>query len=178
MGAIRLLLRVIDGLGAVAGALGAICLALIPILILSDIAYGLATRASLTFVWEYAAFLMAATFFLGLAHTLRAGGHVRVALLAEHLPLRGARVLDLLSTGAGVVIAGFIAYAMVQFALDSYINDSVSFTPTATPLHIPQGVVAFGSVLLALQLAARLVRLLINEPPELPPSSDIPSFEH
>ena len=177
MAALRSLFLLIDRISLVAGAVGAVCLALIPVLILADIGYGLLTRASLTFVWEYAAFLMAATFFLGLAYTLRTAGHVRVSLLAEHLPTKAAWVLDIVATAIALYFAGFVAYAMVQFAWSSYAGGSVSFTPTATPLAIPQSVLAFGAVLLVLQLAVRLARLLIGDAPDAPPASDI-TFEH
>lgn len=171
------ILRIIDRLSLAAGALGAICLAIIPVLILADIASGLATRESLTFVWEYAAFLMAAAFFLGLGYTLRTGGHVRVSLVAEQLPPKGAWLLDIAATAVAIWFSGFISYAMIQFAWASYAGGSVSFTATATPLAIPQSVVAFGAVLLTLQLVARLVRLLIGEAPDAPPASEI-TFEH
>ena len=177
MNAVRTALRLIDRLSLAAAAVGAACLALIPALILADIGYGLMTRASLTFVWEYAAFLMAAAFFLGLGHTLRTGGHVRVSLVAENLPPRAAWALDVAATVIAMYFAAFVAYAMMQFAYSSYASGSVSFTPTATPLHIPQAALAFGSILLVLQMAARLVRLLIGDAPDTPPASDI-SFEH
>lgn len=174
---LRSVLQIIDRLSLAAGALGAICLAIIPALILADIASGLVMRESLTFVWEYAAFLMAASFFLGLAYTLRTGGHVRVSLVAEHLPPKAAWLLDIAATLIAIWFSAFIGYAMVQFAWTSYAGGSVSFTATATPLAIPQSVVALGAVLLTLQLAARLVRLLIGEAPDAPPASDI-TFEH
>lgn len=177
MKALRSLLLLIDRLSLAAGALGAVCLALIPLLILADIGYGLLTRASLTFVWEYAAFLMAAAFFLGLAYALRTAGHVRVSLLAEYLPARAAWLLEIAATAIALYFAGFVAYAMTQFAYSSYSGGSVSFTPTATPLVIPQGVLAFGTILLTLQFAARLARLLIGDAPDAPPASDI-TFEH
>lgn len=178
MNGIRALLGVIDRIALIAGALGAVCLALIPALILAEIGSVLLTGASLTFTWEYASFAMAAAFFLGLAYTLRAGGHVRVALVAEYLPPKGAWLLDILATTIALYFSGFITYALVQIAVASYVGGSLTFTATATPLYIPQSVMAFGGILLTLQLAVRVARLLIGEPPDLPPSSDIPTFEH
>src|SRR3546814_16349152 len=89
---------------------------------------------------------MAASFFLGLAYTLRTGGHVRVSLVAEQLPPKAAWLLDIVATLVAIWFSAFISYAMVQFAWASYAGGSVSFTATATPLAIPQSVVALGEI--------------------------------
>src|SRR3546814_7269371 len=86
-------------------------------------------------------------------------------------------LLDIVATLVAIWFSAFISYAMVQFAWASYAGGSVSFTATATPLAIPLSVFALGAVLLTLQLAVRLVRLLIGEAPDAPPASDI-TFEH
>ncbi|MDX1528948.1 MAG: hypothetical protein R3337_10000, partial [Gammaproteobacteria bacterium] len=54
-----------------------------------------------------------------------------------------------------------------DLTLTSYTRDIVSFTPTQTPLIIPQGVLALGGLLLFLQMVARMIRLLRSEEPDL-----------
>ena len=174
----RAVLATIDRVSLGAAAAGAAALGLMAVLIISDIAFVLVTRSSLQFVWEYVPFLMAAAFFLGLGHTLRAGGHVRVTILLGVLSPTWVRVVDTLATCVAILFSGFLTYALVQFAFGSWSAGSVSFTPTATPLYIPQTVVAVGAALFTLQLLARLVRLLIDDAPDLPPSSDTPTLEH
>jgi hypothetical protein len=49
----------------------------------------------------------------------------------------------------------------------SFGRGTKSFTPTQTPLYVPQGLVALGLVLLAAQFVARLLRILIGAPPDV-----------
>ena len=53
-----------------------------------------------------------------------------------------------------------------MLAWRSLISGSTSPTISATPLIIPQGLIALGAGLLALQMLARLIRLIIKESPE------------
>lgn len=120
---------------------------------------------SLDFAWEFASYLLAIALLLGSGHTLRAGLHVRVQLALAALGPFG-RWLDLLATAAAGATAAFFAYALVQFALNSFTGDTRSFLPSNALLWPFQAGFALGAVLLALQLLARLIRLLRGEAPE------------
>ena len=101
---------------------------------------------------------MAATFTFGAAMTLRAGGHIRVSLLLANVPRRScAGCSKSLSAVAGVVFMAFLAYAMVKFTWGSFMRGQTSIS-SDTPLWIPQAVVTFGMVLLALQFLARVIQ--------------------
>ena len=94
------------------------------------------------------------------------GACARRALFRGFLSERGQLAMDVLATLVGAAITIFAASAMIQFAWRSFSRGSVSPTIDATPLVIPQGAIAFGLTLLALQMIARLVRLLTGAPPE------------
>ena len=143
--------------------LAAVCLALLAIVILAEVVSNWLFNTSLEFSWEYGAFFMAAAFFLGLGWTLGEGGHVRVGILAEHLPPGASRLLDIVATAFGLIIAGFLTYALAGLTWSSFIDGSRTFTATATPLAIPQAVITAGAAILTLQLAARLLRLIIDD---------------
>ncbi|MDF1585183.1 TRAP transporter small permease subunit [Marinimicrococcus flavescens] len=172
----RLFLRLVDGAAAAAAVAAALCLALLTVIVLAEIAVVWLFNFSLDFSWEYAAFLMCAAFFLGMGWTLRQGGHVRVSLFAHHLPPGPTRALDMLATLAGLVISGFLTFALGSLAWGAFIGGSRTFTPTATPLAVPQGVATLGMAILTLVLVARLVRLATGEEPdEKPADGGIPS---
>jgi len=105
---------------------------------------------------------MAGAFFLGLGWTLEQGGHVRVGILAEHLPSEAARLLDLAATIVGLLIAAFLTSALLGLTWSSFVDGSRTFTATATPLVIPQAVITSGALIMMLQLVARLIRLLLR----------------
>lgn len=157
------LLAAIDRLSRVAAYLAAACLALLAIVVLAEVLAVWLLNRSLEFSWEYGAFLMAAAFFLGLGWTLEQQGHVRVEILVGHLPPAAARWLDVAATALGLIIAAFLTTALAGLAASSLVDGSRTFTATATPLVVPQSIITLGAAILALQLLARLIRLLRGE---------------
>jgi TRAP-type C4-dicarboxylate transport system permease small subunit len=91
---------------------------------------------------------------------------VRVSLLSATVPPGVAKAIEYLATAFALGITLFLAYALVVFAWQSGVTGRTSPTIDETPLVIPQGVMAFGASLLALQMAVRLLRLIVGEPPE------------
>jgi TRAP-type C4-dicarboxylate transport system permease small subunit len=91
---------------------------------------------------------------------------VRVSLLTHNVPPLMARGIDLLATVFALAITSFAAYALILFAWQSFTTGRTSSTIDATPLVYPQGVIAFGVTLLALQFLVRLIRLIVGQPPE------------
>jgi TRAP-type C4-dicarboxylate transport system permease small subunit len=108
---------------------------------------------------------MAATFTFGAAMTLRAGGHIRVALLLANAPPALRRVLEVGSAAVGFAFMGFLTYAMAKFAYGSFERGTTSIS-SDTPVWIPQAVVCFGLGLLAAQFLARLIQALLGLPLE------------
>lgn len=159
-------LGVIDRLSRLAAWLGAAFLTLIAILMLSEIVWRAGLGRSLGVTWELATYCMAAVMFLGAADTLRTGGHVRVGVLLETLPASAARMIDAVATAIALAVAGFVLFAVCDFVLDSYLRGTRSFEPSRVLLWIPQSVMVVGIVLLVLQIAARLARVLTGRPAE------------
>lgn len=164
-----MLTRVLGALDAVSRWMAYVAAALvvaIAVLILAEIFCRTVLNISLTFAWDYSAYFMAAAILFAAAFTLRTGGHVRVSLLTASVPRPVARTVDFVATLFGAGIGLFLAYALVLFAWESFLTGRTSATIDATPLVYPHAALAFGAVLLALQLVARLVRLLTGEQPE------------
>lgn len=154
----------LDRLYAGALALAAIAFATIALLVLAQIAGRLIDRAAralslpppgltIPSIAEIGAFLFIGAVFLGLAGTLRAGGHVRVTLLTRTLSRGAARVLGLLVSATAAGLAAFATWSSAVQTLDSWAFDSVSYGMIPVPLWIPQGVMTLG---LALFLVALL----------------------
>ena len=166
MYALSRILEGIDALARASGYVAAVLVAGIAALILAEIFCRTVLNVSLSFAWEYSAYFLAAAIFLAAGFTLRTGGHVRVMLLSQSVPPRIAYWLDFLATLGGTVIAGWLAWSLAAFAWRSWATGSTSATIDETPLVYPQAAIAFGAVLLALQMASRAIRLLLGEPAE------------
>jgi TRAP-type C4-dicarboxylate transport system permease small subunit len=87
-----------------------------------------------------------------------------VTLLHEWLPESVGRILEFTATMLGLIIAGYAALAVSKLALVSMERGTTSFTPTRTPLFVPQSLVALGLILLTAQFVARLFRWVLRAP--------------
>lgn len=166
-------MKAIDWLGRMAGYVGAAMIVGIAALVLAEITFRNLFSISLTFAWDYSAYMMAGAIFCGAAFTLRTGGHVRVSLLTHNVPPKFAYAIDLLATAFATAISCYAAWALILFAWSSFTTGRTSSTIDATPLVYPQGIIAFGATLLALQFVARLIRLILRQPTEDLAAKDI-----
>jgi TRAP-type C4-dicarboxylate transport system permease small subunit len=168
---IRLLLDGIDRLGRLDGWIGGGCLLTLTLLMLAEVTTRALSNvlpffpADISVAWEYSSYLMAASFTFGAAMTLRVGGHIRVVLLLKNIPAPFQRGLEVLAALAGFAFMAFLTFAMIKFAYSSFIRGQVS-TSSETPLWFPQGVVAFGMLLLTMQFLARAIQATLGLPLE------------
>ena len=144
-----------DAAAAVAGAatLG------LTVMVASGVVARRVFNAPFLFVEELSGYVVLAIVFLGLAHTLRVGGHVQVELLinsvggALRTSLRGAAIVL-----AGVWAVVFLLAAMYQVS-EFYTQGILSFAYLQTPLWVPGSFMVVGGLLLTLQCVALLLRL-------------------
>ena len=109
---------------------------------------------------EASGFCMAAATFLGLAHTLRSGAHVRITLLAHRLSPRLRHRLQIVICLLGVVVVCFLTWHVWSLALQSREFHDISPGLLAMPMWIPQAGAAFGITVLAIALVDELFWLL------------------
>ena len=144
------ILEAIDLVGKWCGALAAVLVFGIAILIVAEIVSRAFLGISLSFAWEFSAYFFAASVFLGAAYTMHTGGHVRVALFRGMLSERGQSHHGHRGDHHRCRRVWFLAYSLVVFAWRSFERGSVSPTIDETPLAIPQAAIAFGATLFAL----------------------------
>ncbi|MDP2450222.1 MAG: TRAP transporter small permease [Polaromonas sp.] len=105
----------------------------------------------------YAGYLMAASGFLALAHTLKRGEHIRVTLLVNALSGRWKKALELWALGLATLLALLFAAYSCKLAWQSRVFNDISTGSDATPLWIPQLAMAFGAVILVMAFIDELV---------------------
>ena len=135
---------VVDRLARLGAGIAAILLALIPALIISDLLLRVMSLGSLESVWEYSTYFMAASVFLGSAHTLRTGGHIRVGLLSFRGHPLARKALEIVVTLIALMIGLFMAWAMAEFAWRSGVRGSLSPTAAANTAGHPADVMCSG----------------------------------
>lgn len=143
-----------------------ICLGLLVLVLCIEIVARAFSSESPLSTWEYSGYLQAALVMLGAGYTLKTGGHIRVNLLMARLGKTGMRVLDILCSLIGLAVMVVICWALFDVFWSSLQTGRRSYFVSATPLWIPQAVLVLGSVLLALQFAARVFRGVLGLPVE------------
>ncbi|WP_299369432.1 TRAP transporter small permease [uncultured Tateyamaria sp.] len=116
---------------------------------------------------DFSGFMLAGATFLAMAHTLRAGGHIRVNLVVSRLPQSAqfAAEVFVLAVAAGLV--GYAAYFMADLVRESVHYGDVSNGIIPVPLWIPQSVATFGIALLLVAILHTLCELVSARKPIL-----------
>ena len=113
---------------------------------------------------EIAGFCLAAATFLGLAYTFVNGGHVRISLVAQFLPSRSHRLIELWCCAVGILITGWSAWQMTRFTIQTFDFGDLSPGMVAMPLWIPQVGVSFGLIMLSVALAEQATLVWAGQP--------------
>jgi len=105
----------------------------------------------------YAGYSIAAALFLALPSTLKHGDHIRVTLVLGKLGPRGRNLLEYWALLSGLALALYMAWFAGRLVWGSYITHDVSTSADATPLWLPQTLMALGCAGFAISLADALV---------------------
>lgn len=139
---------VLDKLYHSCGALAAIFLALIAITIAAQV---IGRLFSITIdSTESSGFCLAATTFLGLAHTLKQGGHIRINLLVRYFKGKAATAVHLWCCAVAGITVGYFCWESLLMTVDSYEFNDLSPGLLALPIWIPQTGMTFGLLVLTI----------------------------
>jgi TRAP-type C4-dicarboxylate transport system permease small subunit len=111
----------------------------------------------------YAGYLMAGAGFLALAHTLKRGEHIRVTLVLGMFKGRARRGLEIFSLVLASLLALLFAFYSCRLVWQSIEFHDISTGNDATPLWLPQLVMAFGTVIFALAFVDELVLEILGQ---------------
>ena len=151
--------RFLDRLYAASGALAAVSLASIAVVMLAQAAM---REAGLLFrgADDIVAWLCAASAFFALGHTFRRGELVRIGILIDHLPRRAQRVVAIAALAITVVFVAYMAYAVVRFVYESWKFNEVAQGLIQIPIWIPQMSFALGALILLVAVVDEFVVLV------------------
>lgn len=119
--------------------------------------------AARQFLWDipgldaYAGYAIAAALFLALPETLRHGDHIRVTLVLQKLPRRSRVAFEYGCLATATLLSAYFAWFSVRLVWLSFQFHDVSPAADATPLWIPQTLMALGSIGFSVAFADALV---------------------
>lgn len=151
--------RLLDQVYRACGALAAVAIFLIAALVVAQVG-GRLLGVLVPGADDLAGYALTASSFLALAHTLRAGGHIRMTLLLRLAGTRGRAGLEAGSLALGALVTGYFTYHVVEMSWDAYRFGERSQGVLSVPLWIPQAVMALGSAVLFIAFVDDLVAVL------------------
>lgn len=163
--------RLLDGLYLSAGWLAGLFLVAIFALMMA-MSVGRLVQINIPDGDLFVAWSMAATAFLGLAHTFKSGEMIRVGLLVDRVHGRTRWWFEMASLLVGVAFIGFFAFHAASFVRDSWrFNDMAQGVIPNIPIWLPQLGYALGLAILFVALVDELVHVARGGAPryEKPP---------
>lgn len=157
--------RWLDSLYDFSGALAALSLAGIGVLMLGQ-AIGRELGVMLRGADDIAAWLCAASAFLGLAHTFRHGELVRVALWIGMLKGRARWLAEVFALSVTAVFVAYAAVAVSRFVFESWKMNEINQGLLQIPIWIPQATLVAGMVIFLVAVLDEFLRVLRGNKPQ------------
>ena len=156
--------RFLDRLYGLSGALAAVCLASICVLMLAQ-AIGREFGLLIRFADDLTSWLCAAAAFLALGHTFRNGELVRVGLFIDLLAPDARRWAEIAALGVAAAFIAYMNWAVVNFVYDSWKFKEVAQGLVKIPIWIPQLCFLFGAAIFLVAILDELVSVLKRQKP-------------
>lgn len=156
--------RALDGLYAVGGALAALCVLTILVLMIGA-SVGRYANWRVSWINDVVAWLCAAAAFLGMAYSFRNGDFVRVTLLLESVPPRWRHGLEIASLAVATVAIAYLGWWAARFTYESWEFNDIAGNMVAIPIWIPQMSFVVGSFILVVAVLDECICVLRGAKP-------------
>ncbi|MCY7316847.1 MAG: TRAP transporter small permease [Rubrivivax sp.] len=148
--------RPLDGLFAAAGALAALTVLAIFVLMIGA-SLGRLFDWRVSWVNDVVSWLCAAAAFLAMAHAFKHGDFVRVTLLLECLSAPLRRCVELVALSIAAVCIGYLAWWALRYTWESWQFNDIANNMVAIPMWIPQLSFVVGALLFLLAVLDELL---------------------
>jgi TRAP-type C4-dicarboxylate transport system permease small subunit len=156
--------RFLDRLYAASGALAAVCLAAICVVMLAQ-AFGRGAGILIRGAEDITAWLCAASAFFALGHTFRHGELVRVGLWLDMLGARNRWFAEIFSLGVSAAFCGYMTWSVTRFVYESWKFNEVAQGLIRVPIWIPQLSLVLGVLIFLIAVLDELVTVLKKQKP-------------
>lgn len=111
----------------------------------------------------YAGYAMAGAGFMALASTLKHGEHIRVTLILGMLKGKALKAMEVTALAIATLLSGFLAFYSTRMVWQSWEIEDISVGIDATPLWIPQLMMALGTLVFFIAFCDELVLELMGQ---------------
>ncbi len=152
------LVRMTETLSDWMAGISAVMLALMTVLILTEILLWNTLSKTTLIADEYSAYGLAAIIFMGAGYCLKEKGHIRITLILSFLPQRLAAGITFVATAVTTAFMGYLWWYLFKMVQATVRYNSTSGTLTQTPLWIPQTLMLIGAACFLIQLVGTTVK--------------------
>ncbi len=156
--------RALDFLYDASGALAAVCLAGIFVLMLAQ-SLGREAGLLLRGADDITAWLCAAAAFFALGHTFRKGELVRVGLWLDMMKPAARWWAEVIALSIAALFVGYMVWAVTRFVYESWKFDELAQGMLKVPIWIPQMSLVIGAVIFFVAVLDDLVAVLRRRKP-------------
>jgi TRAP-type C4-dicarboxylate transport system permease small subunit len=157
--------RFLDRLYWGSGALAALCLAAICVMMLAQ-AFGREAGILIRGAEDITAWLCAASAFFALGHTFRHGELVRVGLWLDKLGPRSRWIAEIFALGITTLFTSYMMWSVARFVYESWKFNEVAQGLLRVPIWIPQMTFVLGIAIFLVAVLDELFRVLRKQKPE------------
>ncbi|PIB25850.1 C4-dicarboxylate ABC transporter permease [Amylibacter kogurei] len=172
--------KFLDGLYHISGAIAGVLILAICVLISCQILlnglgrmFGQILPTTIPSYADFSGYMLAASSFLALAHTLRSGGHIRVNLIMQTMSKNLQVLFETISLIISISLVGYATWFMAKLVQESIHYGDKSSGIIPIPLGIPQSVVLIGLIILLIALIDTFVELLRKREPILTSADEV-----
>lgn len=151
----------LDWLYRLAGAIAALCLVAILLLIVAQMVARW-TGEIFPGAPQYAGYMMAASAFLAFASALNGGAHIRVSIMLNAVPDKVKWLLEIWGFAIGTAVSAYFVFYAYWFVYWSWRFNEVSQGQDAILMWIPQSVMVAGGGILTIAFADNLLNVLLR----------------
>ena len=156
--------RSLDALYALGGALAALCvLGILLLMIWASLGRLMAWRVA--WVNDVVAWLCAAAAFLGMAYSFRNGDFVRVTLALESVSAGMRRRLELFSLSVATIAIVYLGYWAARFTYESWAFNDIAGNMVPVPIWIPQMSFVVGPLIFVIAVLDECIGVLRGAKP-------------
>lgn len=158
----RSLIRALEAVSEAAGYLAGISVFGLTLFVAAGVFSRRVLGSPILAVDEVSGYLLLAIVFLGVAYTMKAGGHIRSDIVLAHVPSGVRGGLETLATLLALLFALTLLAGNWALVTEYYTRGTLSFRYLQIPLWIPGSLLVVGTALLLLQLVAQLLRRVLS----------------
>jgi TRAP-type transport system small permease protein len=111
-----------------------------------------------SFTEELTGYIVLFAVCMGLGYTFRTNGHIRTTILFDRLPSKYKKGFTLIGLALSFLWSVVMLVAAKSLIAKYLTNETVSITPLHTPLWIPALFIAIGSLILCLDIIAKVIK--------------------